>query len=116
MIHKIKLTELKERTRVGCTAEERAYPQTLTFNVELDLQPTNSVYSDDLKETVDYMAVAGCVRAVCREGEWKLLEKMCFEIAHELKKLSPLVIGVAVSARKNIIENGEGITFELRIP
>ena len=112
---RIRLTELKERTRLGCTVDERAYPQTIAFNIELRLHPTEAIRSDELDDTVDYMAVAETVRVLCREGEWKLLEKMCFDIGHEIKKLSPVVAAVTVSARKNILANGEGITFELTV-
>ena len=98
---------------MGCTEAERAYPQTLTFNIDLQLQSTECVRTDDLTETVDYMAVAGCLRTVCGEGEWKLLEKLCFDVATELKRLSPLVEGATVSARKNILPNGEGVTVEV---
>lgn len=113
MHQRIKLTELKDRARVGCTEAERAYPQTLAFNIELRLRWTDCVHTDDLAETVDYMAVAGCLRTVCGEGEWKLLEKLCFDVATELKRLSPLVEGATVSARKNILPNGEGVTVEV---
>lgn len=111
----MRLTEIKERARVGCTEAERAYPQTLTFNVELLLRPNDSVHTDDIAATVDYMAVAGCLRAVCEEGEWKLLEKLCFDLATELKKISPLVAATTVSARKNILPNGDGVTVEVSL-
>jgi dihydroneopterin aldolase len=108
---------LKARARLGCTAEERAYPQTVVIDLVLRLTPaaTSSTVSDELSDTVDYMAVAAAVEATCQSGEWRLLEKMCRDIGVAVREVSPCVRSVDIAVRKNILPHADGVVCELTV-
>lgn len=114
---RISVRALKARARLGCTPEERAYPQTVVVDLVLRLTPAAmvSTTSDELGDTVDYMAVAAVVEATCRDGEWRLLEKMCRDIGVAVRQLSPLVRSVDVAVRKNVLPHADGVVCELTV-
>jgi dihydroneopterin aldolase len=73
---RISITGLRVPARIGVTDEERADPQTLVVNldVETDLAPAGR--SDDLADTIDYDALVGDIAAIVRNTEVKLMETM----------------------------------------
>lgn len=114
---RITVRSLRTRARLGCTVEERAYPQTVVVDLEVSLAPevAQSAHTDELSDTVDYMAVVGAVEATCRVGEWRLLEKMCRDIGLAVREVSPLVRSVRVGVQKSIVPSAAGIGCELTV-
>jgi dihydroneopterin aldolase len=55
---------------------------------------------DLLDETVDYRAVAACVREVSDAREYRLLEVLAAAVADELKERFPTATRVRVQVRK----------------
>lgn len=74
MSGKIFIERLEFRGRVGVTPEERARPQPLAVDVELDCQLEPAGRSDDLTHTIDYAAIARRVVEVGTEKDCHLLE------------------------------------------
>jgi dihydroneopterin aldolase len=95
----IRLRGLCVQGRVGVTDEERAQPQTLIVDVDLEVDLRKAGQSDELADTVDYSQVAERIERVLERNEMKLLEHVAQRIVDEI---SPLlgVEGVTVEVAK----------------
>lgn len=76
MSGKILIERLEFRGRVGVTPEERARPQPLAVDLELDCKLELAGRSDDLTHTIDYAEIARRVVEVGTEKDCNLLETM----------------------------------------
>ena len=85
MSEQIIIERLEFRGRCGVTPEERAKPQPLAVDLELDCRIGPAGRSDDLAHTIDYAAVAGRIvdigthaELVARGGLYAKLAAMQF--------------------------------------
>ena len=79
----IELAGLEVFGRHGVDDDEREQGRTLLYDVALQVpQPE----SDRLEDTVDYRAVAACVRDVSGAREYRLIESLASAVADELAK------------------------------
>lgn len=101
---------LRQKVRIGCTEEERSYPQIVSLDIEMGLDMTDCIKSDELHETVDYMDVVAAIDRLSKECSWKLIESMCNTFAVELLAQFRRVSSITVRGRKFIIPNTSGIT------
>lgn len=99
---RLSLMGLELWCRVGCTPEERAFPQRLELDVDLFLPLGPAGERDDLAATVDYAAVAARLKAVLEEGECRLAETLA-ERAAALVLAEFRVPSVAVRLRKRAL-------------
>ncbi|MEG1979385.1 MAG: dihydroneopterin aldolase [Victivallaceae bacterium] len=77
----ITLNNLKVEAVIGTLPQERQHPQSLIFNLELNLNLQPAGESDDLQYSVDYQEIE---RRICRLAEstqYFLLEKLAEETA-----------------------------------
>lgn len=85
--------------RVGCSAQERATPQSLRVDVQMfcaSLQRAG--LTDDLSATVDYRIALDMVQAV-QAGEYQLIERVA-EVLAGVALRDPRVERVQVTVRK----------------
>ncbi|MFP5298230.1 MAG: dihydroneopterin aldolase [Actinomycetota bacterium] len=75
---------LRAQGRIGVTAEERATPQYLRIDLELETDLGAAGGSDALGDTVDYSAVTAGVVELVRDNEVALLERLAELIAEHL--------------------------------
>lgn len=109
----IRIDELQCGVRLGCTQEERAFPQLIEFNLVLKLASGESLRSDRLSDTVDYMAVISAVQHLAHEEEFALLEKLAARVGEEILALSDKVEAVWVEVKKRISPVTKQISFSL---
>lgn len=76
----IVIEQLEFRGRCGVTPEERARPQPLAVDLELDGRPETAGLSDDLVHTIDYAKVAQRVVGIGTVQESQLLETLAERI------------------------------------
>lgn len=101
------LTGMKFFGHHGCSEEERAVGQTLAVDVELNLDLSRAGQSDDLNDTVDYVAAFNEVKIIA-EGSYALIETVAERIADKILSRFALVESVKVSVRKAApVEIGE---------
>ena len=86
MAGRIIIERLEFRVRCGVTAEERARPQPLAIDVELDCALEAAGQSDNLVHTVDYAKVARRVVEVGTTRDFRLLEAMAERIVSQKPK------------------------------
>jgi FolB domain-containing protein len=80
MADQIRIERLEFRGRCGVTVEERACPQPLAVDLELDCQMDHAGVSDDLRHTIDYATVARRVVEIGTGREAQLLESVAEQL------------------------------------
>jgi dihydroneopterin aldolase len=90
---------LRVATRVGVTSEERARPQTVVLDVDLDADLSRAAASDELVDTVDYSAAVTRIADVVSTSEAKLLEHLAGKVVSVLSRMDG-VRGVTVQIAK----------------
>lgn len=109
---KIIIEGIKQRFRIGCSHEEREWPQTLLLDIEMYLDMSKCVVSDDLRDTIDYTMVLDIVRTMAEEREWKLIEKICSDLSKEIFAACSLVTQIKTRVRKDIAEHVQSVSCE----
>ncbi len=101
---KIILQDLEVSGRVGHTEEERAHPQKIWIDLELETDTRKAAKSDDIQDAVDYVAVAQKVQEVLDAGPYNLAERVAEHIAGALLQTFP-VRHVRVRVKKKTVPN-----------
>lgn len=91
----------------GATPQERQIGQRFEVDVEMAVD-TETVVDGDLSTTLDYRIVYEICRTCCRDGQYRLIETLAREIAHEILAAHELP-GVRVTVRKPGVPLG-GVT------
>jgi len=78
---RIVLTGMRFESRLGVTDEERALPQLVEVDLELEAALDAAAASDAIADAVDYVPVVERTRDVVERGEYRLLEALAAAIA-----------------------------------
>jgi dihydroneopterin aldolase len=98
---RIRFTGLVAPCRIGVTPEERALPQNVVIDIELEIDLNKAAASDDLSHTVDYSEVTKAVVDLCGAQEVALLERLAQLIVDRMFA-DNRVTGVSVEVGKEI--------------
>ncbi len=93
---------LRVDTRLGWTAEERAHPQAILIDLDVETDLFAASTSDDLGDTLDYGATISEVAAFVRAGEFRLLERVAGDVA-EIVSAKNGVKSVTVEVAKEVV-------------
>jgi dihydroneopterin aldolase len=99
-VERLLLEGLEVSARIGVPEEERAAPQPLWIDVELDADLSLAGGGDDPAETVDYQAVYNLVIALAAEKPRRLIEALAREAAERLLVAFPDVKAATVRVWK----------------
>jgi FolB domain-containing protein len=77
----IHIHDLEVSYRVGVPDEERAQPQRLLLDIQLQLDFRPAAATDDLAKTINYFAVTQQLLKFGENREWRLIEKLAEDIA-----------------------------------
>lgn len=111
----IRITDLEFFFRVGVPDEERAKPQRLLINLEMQYDLQLAGDTDDLKNTIDYFAVVQRILGLGKGREWKLIEALAEEIATiVLKEFS--TDSVVIEVKKFIIPQAQSVSVKIQRP
>ena len=100
MADKIILTGLELFGRHGCTEQERKYSQPFVVDTELEFDFSQAGKSDDLADTIDYVAVLADIRAIVEGTSRNLIETVAIEIAETLLSRHAKLDAVKIILRK----------------
>ncbi len=100
MADKIILTGLELFGRHGCTEQERKYSQPFVVDAELEFDFSQAGKSDDLADTIDYVAVLADIRAIVEGTPRNLIETVAIEIAETLLNRHAKLDAVKIILRK----------------
>jgi dihydroneopterin aldolase len=104
---RLSIVGLEVWARVGCTAEERGFPQRLEVDADLYLPLARAGQQDDLSLSVDYAAVVRRLSEVLAGGEFRLVESLTEKAADVILGEFP-VSRTVVRVRKRALP---GIAF-----
>lgn len=96
--------------RIGVTEEERARPQELVIDLELETDTREAARTDDLAHSVDYAAVWRRTAGVAGRQPYALVETLAERIAAALLDGFP-VRAVRVRVRKPGALRAEGVEW-----
>ena len=102
MTDRIVISGLRVRTRVGWTDEERAEPQFVLVDLDLETDVSASSASDDLADTIDYAAVISDVARHVSSKETRLLERLAADVAEMVSAMNG-VKRVSVEIAKEVV-------------
>ena len=87
---KISVVDLELRYRIGVSEAERAWPQRLLVTIDMELDVSAAIKSDNIRDTINYFDVAQMLFKWGKRREWNLIEKLADEMADLiLKKFQP---------------------------
>lgn len=97
---RIVLTGMRFEGHHGATDDERALPQLLEVDLEVELDLTAAASSDALEDTVDYGPLVEIARRTVESRSFRLLEAIAGAIAASVVEASSDLISVTVRVRK----------------
>jgi dihydroneopterin aldolase len=75
---------------LGCTAQERAEPQDVDFDVRIQFkQSVAGAWSDRLEDTLCYSSLCGRIEAIARARPYHLVESLARDVFEALRALVP---------------------------
>jgi 7,8-dihydroneopterin aldolase/epimerase/oxygenase len=80
----VSIRDLRVSTVIGVYDWEREIEQTLVFSVDMAADVSKAARNDDIKDALDYSAVAQAVKDVVTEGRFQLIETAAERVAERL--------------------------------
>ena len=99
---KIIISDLAVQYHVGVSDRERANPQRLLLNLEMECDLSAAAATDELSHTIDYHAVAQRLLRFGDRQSWRLLEKLAVDVA-DLLLTDFQAASVSVEVRKFVV-------------
>lgn len=78
------IRDLRVSAVIGVYDWERETEQALTFSIDMAADVARAARNDDIKDALDYSAVAQAVKAVVIEGRFQLIETAAEAVAQRL--------------------------------
>ena len=80
----VSIRDLRVSTVIGVYDWEREIEQALTFSIDMAADVAKAARNDDIRDALDYSAVAQAVKAVVIEGKFQLIETAAEAVAQRL--------------------------------
>ena len=80
----VSIRDLRVSTVIGVYDWERETEQALTFEVDMAADVAKAAGRDDIRDALDYSAVAHTVKCVVIEGKFQLIESAAERVAERL--------------------------------
>jgi dihydroneopterin aldolase len=111
MADRITVRGLRLEGRVGVPDEERATPQLLEIDVELEVDLDAAARSDELADTVDYGPLIELCRRTLDRGEFKLLEGLAGTLVDRVLDAAPRASAATIRVRKLAVRVDADVDF-----
>ena len=83
---KISIVDLELHYHIGVSAAERAWPQRLLVTIDMELDVSAAIKSDDIRDTINYFDVAQMLFKWGKKRQWNLIERLADEMADLILK------------------------------
>jgi FolB domain-containing protein len=113
----IRIVDLEVVAVIGVLEEERHQSQTLLFTLDLlikDIGP--AAYTDNVKLTLDYAAVAERVCLMAESRPRRLIETLAEDVATDLLKAFPILISLRLELKKFVLHNANYVSLVIERP
>lgn len=101
----IVLRDLKLAVCIGCTGDERAFPQLLTLQVAYQFDGRRAGNTDLVSDSIDYMEVADCLGSITSSRSWNTVEGLGATCINEMLARFPKIEGIKITIAKNVVIN-----------
>lgn len=82
----IKIKDFKVKVRLGCSIEEQAVAQPVTFNISIIFdQKIRAEISDQLSDSLDYVEITNLITKISEIKSYNMIEHLCSEVLNHLK-------------------------------
>ena len=81
-IYTIHIDSYRTSVKLGWSKEERICSQLVIINFILTIVAPNVPSSDHIHDTIDYDEIVNAIEGHISIGEWRLIEKLVFDLAH----------------------------------
>lgn len=106
--------DLHYPVRIGCLEGEREKPQDIAFDIVIAFDALASCKSDELHQTIDYMAIAQLIHEMTENHIVKTLEKFAHVCVSEMFKRFPMANEISFKIRKfSTMPNSSHVGFSL---
>ena len=106
------MVDLELHYRIGVSEAERAWPQRLLVTIDMELDVSDAIKSDDIRDTINYFDVAQMLFKWGKRREWNLIERLVDEMADLiLKEFQP--DRVTIELKKFPLPQSKYISFTL---
>lgn len=96
---KIRITNLRLRTFIGFNPEEKAKPQDVVIQIEIDHLINEEAFNDDVESALNYKTITKAVIQHVEDGRFLLLERLTKDIL-DICSADPSVTHAAVTIDK----------------
>ncbi len=110
----ISIHQLTLFVRVGCSDEERTFPQRLVIDIEATVDIQKAAQTGELADTVCYISIANETKKLVEHGSWKLLEEFAEETAALLFKKFEQISKLSLCITKQVIPDAAGVSLQIR--
>lgn len=77
---KIKIKDFKLKTNLGIYDWEKNFEREIIINLEIEINDSKSVITDNISDTVDYELIYNQIKKLISSKKYNLIEKMAQEI------------------------------------
>lgn len=112
-LDKISIEELNLFARVGCTAEERSFPQRLVADIEIALDLATPAKTGNLQDTICYLSLKDAAVAFLSQTEWKLLEQLTSDLSSFILESYPSVQMVTLIIKKFVCPDAKAVSVQM---
>src|SRR4051812_29284697 len=97
----VSISDLRLKVRIGCEKAEREVPQYVSFYAEVRFQKLpQGCFTDQLEETVCYSNMSDKIRFLCEKNEYRLIEKLGWDVHSAIKEILPAKTELKVKITK----------------
>lgn len=107
------IEELKVPIRIGCEAEERKIIQTISVDLEIEVETSKAAQSKNIDDTICYKTVCEMIQSLAAEKEYVLLEEFGETILSQLKTKFSSANKSKITIRKFVISEAKSVGVKL---
>lgn len=110
---KVFVEGLEVFARIGCTDEERGFPQKLLLDIDASVEIDAAVRSDSLADTICYQEIASQAAAFAAAGRWALVERFAHDLLSALMETFPAARSLRLRVRKFAVPGAAAAGVEI---
>ena len=112
-MYKVIIDNLYVDTIIGLCDWERKVEQRIFFDIEMNVDIIQASKDDDIKKTVDYVAISNEVVNFSRKNKFLLIETLVIRLLKHLLNSNKLISSLTITVRKPLaIKNAASATVK----
>ena len=111
----ISLVDLEIICIIGIHPHERVQEQNLLLDIILDVDFSNSTYSDDINETIDYTKIAELTTQLAISKKYQLIESFCYDLSNLFFDKFKIIQNSIITVKKpNALPNAKYAAYSMK--